>query len=232
LMFFFTYYFLYVFITKHDLPVWQKITTLLIVAPTAVVTFLGLNLTYYDSNVCAAIENALFTRYAYIAEAVFILASLALSIQQYRRSKESATKNQIVLASTGVLIFLLFFFSATLLVSLLAGGDASLYVYNYLIYGLFGMPVFLAYFGYLIVRYHVFNLKVIGAEALVAALIVVLAAEFAFASSLTNRILVMVTLLMTGAAGVLLIRSVRREIQQREFIQKQTTGNAAPFHQS
>src|SRR6185369_6016683 len=59
-----------------------------------------------------------------------------------------------------------------------------------------------------------------GAQALTAALVIVLASEFAFANSLTNRILVAVTLLLTCIIGYVLIKSVKREIEQRERIEK------------
>ncbi len=81
------------------------------------------------------------------------------------------------------------------------------------------MPIFLIYLGYLIVRYKAFNLKMFGAQALVLALVALLMSEYAFVNSLTNRILVAVTLALTGLVGILLIRSVKREIEQREHIE-------------
>jgi signal transduction histidine kinase len=220
LMFFFTYYFLYTFVTGKDLPLWQKIVGILAIAPTSIVAFLGINIPTYDLNSCTALENDHFTIFTYYSEAFFILAVLAFIIIYYIRNKERVQRQRVLLAGTGVLIFLGFFFSANFLVSLLASSSVSSYVYNYLIYGLFGMPIFLIYLGYLIVRYKAFNVKMFGAQALVLALIVVLASEFAFVNSLSNRILVAVTLVLTAIAGVLLIRSVQREILQREHIQR------------
>ena len=220
LMFFSTYYFLYTFSTGKDLPVWQKILCVGILLPTAVVAFLGFNIPTYDLNSCTALENNTYTIFTYIAEGLFILMSVAFVILKYRKDTGVHQRRRTILAGTGVLIFLLFFFSASFLVSLFASSDASSYVYNYLIYGLFGMPIFLVYLGYLIVRYHVFNLKVFGAQALVLALILLLASEYTFVNTLVNRILVGVTLILTAFVGVLLIRGVRREIDQREHIER------------
>lgn len=230
LMFFCAYYFLYSFITGHDLPLWQKITGVLLILPTLGWTFFGMNLTYYDANACAAIENDMIVRYPYFVEAVFILAALVLSVSQYRKEIERQLKKKILLVSSGVIMFLTFFFSATLLVNILATGDASLYVYNYEIYGLFGMPVLLIYLGYLIVRYKSFDLKVFGAQALVLALVALVGSEFAFVNSLTNQILVAITLILIGAIGILLVRSVKKEIAQREELAVANKGQENLIH--
>jgi signal transduction histidine kinase len=54
---------------------------------------------------------------------------------------------------------------------------------------------------------------------LVLALVVLIGSEFAFVNTLTNRILVAITLVFTGLIGTMLIRSVKSEIQQRERIE-------------
>ncbi len=230
LMFFFSYYFLYTFITKKDLRVWQKILCFLIILPTGLATFYGLNIPNYDANACTAIENQAITQYGFYALALFILATLVITVHQYRCAEDQSVKREILLAGIGVSALLIFFFSATLSVSLFATSDASAYVYNYEIYGLFGMPIFLAYFAYLIVRYKAFNLKMFGAQALILALIALVGSEFAFVSSITNQILVAITLVVIGAVGILLIRSVKREITQREELAVANAGQENLIH--
>jgi signal transduction histidine kinase len=220
LMFFFSYYFLYTFVSGKDLPLWQKITGGLLLLPSVVISLRGLNIPLYDLNSCTALENASYTIYSYASEAVFIVAALVFTVVHFYRVKDKEARARTILAGSGTLIFLLFFFSANFLVSQFASSDASSYIYNYLLYGLFGMPIFLIYLGYLIVRYRAFDMKMFGAQALVLALLAVLAAEYAFVTSLTNKILVAATLVLTGIVGILLIRSVKREIEQREHIQK------------
>jgi signal transduction histidine kinase len=219
LMFFFAYYFLYIFVTKKPLPRWQKILAFVVILPQIAITLLGLNLTGYDANACEATESELLTKYVYIIEALFILAAVTFTTVSWVKIKDRAHKRETLLVGIGVNIFLIFFFSATFAVSILAEGAASLYAYNYEIYGLFGMPILLIYLGYLIVRYKAFDLRIFGAQALVFSLLAVLASEFAFVSSLANRILVSITLVLTGFIGIVLIRSVRREISQRERIE-------------
>jgi len=219
--FFFAYYFLYTFITERDLPLWQKLGSILILAPTFVYTFLGSNLTSYDANTCEAIEQQWIVLYPYVVEVTYLVAVLAIGVWQYKRAVSSIARRKTVLATIGVTLFLLFFFSATLAVNLLVNYDAAEeFAYNYGIYGLFGMPILLGYLGYLIVRYHAFDLRVFGAQALTVALAMLLAAEIAFTSSSVNLILIAITLFLTMVVGVILIRSVRREIDQRQRIEK------------
>lgn len=222
-MYFFAYCFLYTFITGKRVPTLHKIVVLVLALPVIVTTLLGLNLPVYDADACAAIENELPTQYAYFVEGFIILASVWATARQFRKEPSAEGKRRAVLAGIGVVLFLTFFLSANLVVSLLAQNDTSLSVYNFEIYGLFGMPVLLAYLGFLIVRYRAFNLKVFGAQALVLALVALIGSEFAFLQTMTNRILVAITLVLTGAIGIVLIRSVRREIAQREHIEQLAT---------
>lgn len=218
LIFFFGYYFLYTFVTTNDLPWWQKTIGVLAVTPTAAIAFLGLNITSYDLDSCEAMESS-HTVFAYYSEAFFILAAIAFVIYEFIQVKDTVRRMRILLAGIGVLTLLIFFFSASLLVKIVSDSTASLYAYNYLIYGLFGMPLFLMYLGYLIVRYHAFDLRVFGAQALVLALVALIGSEYAFVSTLSTRILVGISLILTGFIGTILIRSVRREITQRQHIE-------------
>lgn len=217
--FFFAYYFLHAFTGQAALPIWQKVGGLVLLLPTVVWTFLGLTLTGYDANTCEALEHETLTLYPYVVEGVFLIAVAVLAITRYRKATDKVLKAEIVLAGTGVALFLGFFFLSTLGVNVLVNATAVEFAYNFEIYGLFGMPILLGFLGYLIVRYHAFNLKVFAAQALVVALLALIAAEFAFVSSTANRVLVAVTLALTALAGVVLIRSVAREIKQRERIE-------------
>ncbi|KKR28201.1 MAG: Multi-sensor hybrid histidine kinase [Candidatus Woesebacteria bacterium GW2011_GWA1_39_8] len=220
LMFFFSYYFLYTFATGKDLPVWQKVVGVVAILPTAYIAFSGLNIPTYDLNSCTALEDKTFTIFTYYAEAFFILMSLVFTVFHYRRNKEKIGKIHILLSSVGVLTLLMFFFSASFLVSLFAATDASSYVYNYLIYGLFGMPLLLAFLGYLVVKYHTFNIKVIGAQALVLTLAILIAATLLVNDPFYSEIIIAITLVLVIGLGYLLTRSVKREVEQREKIEK------------
>ena len=219
-MFFFGYYFLYTFTTQEDLPMWQKITGFSLLLPIAAISLLGLNIPTYDLNACVAYEDTMFTRLTYAIEAIFLLAVLIFSIRRYQKETDAHKKNRLLLATSGVFIFLFFLFSATFSVSLLAASDVSTYVYNYLIYGLIGMPIFLVFLGYLVVRYDVFNLHMFSAQALILGLVALIGSQFFFASSFTIGALVGITFILVCIGGYFMIRSVKNEIKQKEEIEK------------
>lgn len=220
IFFLFAYYFLYSFINNHDLPTWEKFAGLLLLSPTVVWTFFGYNLSSFNADYCEALENSSVTNYPYLVELLLILAVVFLTIQSVSKSENKTQRKKVILAGTGVFVFLLFFLVATFGASLLVEYNIWQYAYNIEIYGMFGMPVLLVLLGFLIVRYRAFNIKLLGAPALVFGLIALIGSQFTFIQSNTNRILTAITLVLTGAIGIYLIRSVRKEVTQREHIEK------------
>ena len=220
LMFFFSFYFLYVFLKEKDLLLWQKIAALVVMSPTIFFTFLGKNLPLYDANACTAIENTKITFYLYISESIFILSSLLLVVSEYRKKFDFKNKKKILFGGLGILIFLFFLFSSSLFVSYFASSDASSYVYNYEIYGLFGLPILLVFLSFLILKYKLFNIKLIRAQLLVIAILVLLLAQLTFLNSKSSIILDIVTVILTAFAGVNLINNVKREIEQKDKLEQ------------
>ncbi|MCX6755114.1 MAG: ATP-binding protein [Candidatus Nomurabacteria bacterium] len=223
IMFFFSYYFLYTFITEKDFPIWQWFVGFILILPTAVWTLLGKNLPNYDSNNCQAIENTKITGYLFYILGLFIIISSVFSIYQYMKNKENFEKRKkILLVGSGIILFLIFFFSALLAVNLLANSDSSGYVYNYEIYGLFGMPILLIFLGYLVIKFKAFNVKLISAQALIFALITLIGSQFLFITSTVNFILNGVTFIGVVIFGIFLIESVKKEVRQKEYLEKLT----------
>ena len=220
IFFVYSYAFAYAFIVRADVPMWQKLVAVGLVLPTAIWTLLGQNLVLFDANGCQAVEDRMVTLYPYFIQGIVLIGVFVQALLSYRSASDRNRKNEILFFGVGMLIFLGFFFASTLGTKILVDETALSYAYNFEIYGLFGMPILLALLGYLIVRYKSFNIKVFGAQALVFALIATIASELAFVQSTTNQILVSVTLLLSCWFGLQLIRSVKREIQHREEIER------------
>ncbi|MFZ2187894.1 MAG: HAMP domain-containing sensor histidine kinase [Candidatus Moraniibacteriota bacterium] len=85
---------------------------------------------------------------------------------------------------------------------------------------MFSAPIFAGFLAYLIVRYKAFDIKLIGAQTLVVAQFVLIGSMLTVVTSVTNYILVGLTLIMTLVAGWILIRSVRKEVERKEELQK------------
>lgn len=84
---------------------------------------------------------------------------------------------------------------------------------------LFILP-FIAFTAYSIIKFHLFNTKIITTELLAFLLNVGILLEVVFSSNLTIAILRFLIFLMVLFVSILLIRSVRKEVSQREQLQK------------
>ena len=122
-------------------------------------------------------------------------------------------RKQIILITTGILLFLL---------SLSAGNLIGTITNEWRIaqWGLFGMPVFIAFLAYLIVKYRTFDIKLIATQALVVTLSALIGSQFFFIRSSGNRIINAITFAIAVFAGTALVRSVKKEVTQREQIEK------------
>ena len=78
------------------------------------------------------------------------------------------------------------------------------------------MPVFVAFLAYMIVKFKAFNIKLLGAQALVFSLGLLVLAILFIRKIEDVRIVVIFTLLFVIALGYALIKSVKKEVQQRE----------------
>ncbi|MCX6766030.1 MAG: HAMP domain-containing sensor histidine kinase [Candidatus Moranbacteria bacterium] len=115
-------------------------------------------------------------------------------------------------------LFLLSFFSSGFLASYLFE-KGIVKNFNIEQYGLFGMTIFMAFLGYLIVKFKAFNIKMLAAQALVVSLVVLIGSMFAFVETTTSKILVGVTLALSAGMGWLLVKSVKLEVQRKEELQ-------------
>jgi signal transduction histidine kinase len=84
------------------------------------------------------------------------------------------------------------------------------------------MPVFMGFLAYLIVKFKAFDIKLIGAQALVYGLVILIGSQFFFIQNNTNRILTGITLALAVGFGIFLIRSVKNEVKRKEELQTMT----------
>lgn len=217
----FSIYFTYVFLTKRDVGPIVKSIFLLLLAPILLLssseyTLGGFNLVNCDAFGFEGLTN---TIYFPALGALAMVWILVLLIIQYPRTQRGERK-QLVLLGTGIELFLFSFFTTVFLGQYLATigflQDSQIETYGY-----FGMTVFAVYIGILIVRFKAFHVSLIASQALVIALLLLIGAEFTFVSTTTQRILVGITFVLTAVIGIVLIRSVKEEIRQRQLIEKQ-----------
>lgn len=79
--------------------------------------------------------------------------------------------------------------------------------------------IFLGITAYAIVRYHLFHIKVIATEALTLSIWIILLAKIFAADTLSQKITDSVVLTVVFVFGILLIKTVRKEVEQRERLE-------------
>lgn len=205
-------YFMYLFIDKKDTSIATKIFIILPFIPLFLLAHTPYNLVGFDFSNCdrEALEGPLW-QYVYIVELFFVVWIAMLGMERFRTNKSS--RKEILLATIGVLAFLLAFSWGNIVGSLAVDWDLGQY-------GLFGMPVFLAFLAYLIVRFRSFGIQIISAQVLVASSTLLVLSLLLVRTIENVRIIAFITALIILTVGVMLVRSVQQEILQRQKIQK------------
>lgn len=203
-----------VFITKKDISFSKKIFLAILLLPIMILLPTNYNLTGFNVAQCVSSEGFIAIKYVYSLELFLILWIVFSSIRKSMKV-DSLLRKQIILLSSGVVLFLLSFSGANF-VSSITGTDVGFQTSQY---GLFGMPVFIGFLAYIIVKFNAFNIKLIGAQVLIVGQFILIASMFAFIQTATNVILTAITLVLTVIMGWNLIRSVKKEIEQKEQLE-------------
>lgn len=219
----FSIYFMRVYVTHKDVTARFKVILLALLLPILFLAPTSINVSGFDIAVCDAFlfEGYVYQMYYVLLSVVAILWILGIVIKGYRTAPVEQ-KGQILVMGIGIELFLFIFFSILFLAQYLtvftALDDSSLEMY-----GLFGMDIFAITLAYLIVKFKAFNAKLFAVQALVTGLSILVATQFFYTQSAANLVIISVTLLGTLIGGYFLVRSVKREVEQREQIEKLAT---------
>lgn len=214
----FCIYFVYVFLEKRDIPALMKAVLLLLLTPVLLLAPTSLSLNGLDLVYCDAFRyEGLWFRYYHAGLGLLALVWILILLVRKYKAAEPLFRRQIVLMGLGIEFFLFSFFTMVYLASHLTTiglvDDSSLEMY-----GLFGMTVFMVFIGVLIVHFKTFNVGLVASQALVLALIVLVGSQYFFVKSPTSFMLTTITFVLAVGFGYLLVKSVKREIKQREEI--------------
>lgn len=207
-----SFYFIYVFIDKKDVSFGIKTIIFVIITPIILLTPTGLCLEFFDLVNCEAIDGKYFYNYYYLSSLIFPLWILFFSVRRFMIEEDLIKKKQIIFVTIGIELFLLSFFSTDYVAVILDNYDIHYY-------GLFGMTIFMGFLAYLIVKFKAFDIKLLGAQALVVSLIILVGSQFFYVQSPTSRILTGITLILAVGFGWALIKSVKNEVKRKEELQ-------------
>ncbi|MCI0597703.1 ATP-binding protein [Candidatus Parcubacteria bacterium] len=210
LLFASAFYFAYTFITGQNLRFINQVLLSLLILPVIALLPTAHILVGIDASYCNALETDFLFYYVYAYEILLAFVTLFVAMRQLGRYPQR--RGTVLFFTAGITIFLLAFASGNIVGSITEDWALAQI-------GLFGMPIFIGVLAYTAVRFKAFNLKLFAAQALVVALWL-LTLSLLFIRTVENiRIVVAVNLILFAALGFLLIRSVKREIEQREHLE-------------
>ena len=206
-------YFHYVYLNKKDINFKYKIFLGLVFLPVLILLPTHFNISSFDISGCNGTYGPLLN-YNYIFQIATIVTLFFVSFDKYwSLPKGDVFKKEVILMTSGVLVFLINYSLLSLY------GELTLF-YNINLIGPVGMLLFLGFMSYMIVRYHTFHIRLFGAQALVVGLIALIASKLFTAEAGASRIITIVTLCFVSLFGYFLIKSVKKEIETREKIEK------------
>lgn len=207
-------YFVQVLITKKDTGLVSKLLIALPLIPTTLLAFTRYSIVGFDLSSCdrEAIQGSL-VNYGLIIEVLYTLVIILFSAFHYYKIKEKIRRSEIAFVVSGIIL---------MLVAFSWGNIVGTFTDDWQLgqYGLFGIPVFIGFLVYSIVKFKTLNIKLLGSFALVFSL-----AAFNFSMIFiryveTMRVLTIITFVLTLVFGIALIKSILKEIRQKEHIEQ------------
>jgi len=202
----------YSFTSSRTVPVAYKLLWSIPPVLVAGLSFSALNISYADATSCEVVTTHLMDIIQGIEFAIVLAWLLVAAFFKVSSIRNRRDRAKTVLLAAGLFFFLALFAITWNLASIIDNFTLEQY-------GLYGMVAFMALLTYLIVAYKAFNIGLVAAQALVVALIVLIGAQFAYVRNPTSVLLTGVALVFTGIIGIILIRSVKREIELRQHVE-------------
>jgi signal transduction histidine kinase len=208
-------FFITLTLQKNVLPRRVSILAVLFALPPFIITLAGLSVGDFDETNCEMASNELLALYKLVVEwSVIILISLLGLFITLKYRMDRKRRNQVFVLTLSSVAFLGIFSSSDYLATI-----TNTYEIN--LYALFSLPIFLVILTYSIVEQGAFKLR--GDSFILARLlffIFILVAVFNLVLT-DDRLEFLITgasTIVTIGFGLLLLRSARREVQQREQI--------------
>ena len=218
-------FFVYSFIGKN-LSFYKKLLFSLPFIPIIILLFTDYNLSMFISENCTT-ESGLLYYYVYALTIIYTILIVSILLYQLIRKEATQTKKdqiKLIVAAISILIIWFIFFNRVYFdLESLTGGQAGWVV----LLTPYGMIFFIGIITYTITRYGLFNIKFIGTQALVVALIALVGSTLFVNDMFTIRIIIRITLALVVLLGWLLVRSVKFEVQRKEELENLSTQLAA-----
>lgn len=206
------FYLVYVYLYKRHPGFLINLLITLLLLPLLILLPTTYNLEALSLSSCEAVEGQIAKYYTYIVHFILTTGIVIMGVAKIPKLPTRQDKLIAICFTAGLAIFLLTFTSGNIISSFTDEWTISQY-------GLFGMPIFSALIAYSIVRFKAFNAKIIATQMLVIVLAIAVVSLIALKSIHNVRIVAAITFILVCILGTILVRSVKREVRQREEIE-------------
>jgi signal transduction histidine kinase len=206
---------------KTKLPLSIAVTAIAIAIPPFVLTIAGMSVGDFDETNCEMAGNDLLAQYKLVVEwSSIIVIGILGAYTTIKNWKVKKYRNQVLVLTLSSILFLGIFSSSEYVATVTD-------VYEVTLYALFSLPIFLVILTYSIVEQGAFKLRgdsFILARLLFFIFILVAVFNLVLADDRLEFLITGASTIVTFGFGLLLLRSARREVQQREQIENLAKG--------
>ncbi len=206
-------YFVSVFAKQQDISLKSKLLLSLFYFVVLFFTPTAYNIPSFNLADCQG-NVGLLWKYIYALELFCVFWIGFIAIKSYKNlQSNSDNKNKIVMMTSGIMLFLLVFSASNIYGELFKNYEINLI-------GPLGMILFIGFTAYIITAYKTFNSHVVSGQILVYALWSLIFSLMFISNITVIHYVVAVTFLLAIAFGILLIKSIKREVSQREHLEE------------
>ncbi len=206
-------YFALMVVKKSDITNLTKIPFFLILIAPFIITILGNSVTGFYQPMCEALNNNFLDQYKLVIEIILLIILLFYIIKPFIQRIPFKEHRSSFIVITSMFLFLLIF-GTTEYISATTGN------YEMNLYSLFLLPVFLLVIIYAVFELDIFHFKMLGTQYIVVGLVILMSGQLFFVNGTTDRLLTLMTVVLTIGLSIILFRNFKRETDQRIYIEK------------
>lgn len=207
------FYFVLIFSFKKDILFWQKIVLFVLTLPPLLITLFQSSVVGFDHSICEAYNNHFLDIYKLGLEILIVALIFMYMIGPFIKKTSTYTRESSLLVLGPMFLFLSVFGIAEYLAAF--SGNYELHLYS-----LFVIPIFLVAIIYSIFRLDIFDLKIISTYFIVFGFLILTAIQLFFINDSTERLLTILTIIISIFLSIILFRNLKSESNQRIQIEK------------
>ncbi|NVN96742.1 hypothetical protein HXX01_00620 [Candidatus Nomurabacteria bacterium] len=206
-------YFAMVFVKGADIS-WIKKSLLFLgtLIPFAI-TITRQSVLGFNHSVCEAVNNTFLLNYRFAIEILSITIILIYVINPFFVKKLETVKRSRLIVLGSMFLFLVAFGATSYL-------SAATGYYELNLYALFIIPLFLIVIIHSIFSMDIFKIKILSSYFIVIGFIILMAAQLLFINSTTNKLLTILTIILSVFLSFILFKNLKKETDQRIYIEQ------------